>query len=160
MKVLVLDSSGSHATIVVKVIKMMNPQADVTSFPIGDKFGVTVNNKLAEGLVHALINDYNIINISMGLRYANTEVKSLIDKLVEKGVIICSASGNNIESYPANYDGVISVGSCDAMGNKTEYTKENYDVLVFDEVLIDGKIYQGTSFACAKFVGMLSRIGR
>ena len=160
MKVLVLDSSGRHSSTVVKIIKMVNPSADVTEYPIADKFGSTVNNKLAEGLAHALFNDYDIINISMGLKYPNTEVKSLIDRLVSKGVIICSASGNNIESYPASYDNVISVGACDSMGNKTEYTMNNYDVLALGEIVIDDITYRGTSFSCAYFVGMLSKIGR
>ena len=160
MKILVLDSSGRHSSTVVKVIKMINPLADVTEYPIADQFGSTVNTKLAEGLAHALFGDYDIINISMGLKYPNTEVKSLIDRLVDKGVIICSASGNNIESYPASYDNVISVGACDSMGNKTEYTMNNYDVLALGEIEIDGRLYRGPSFSCAYFVGMLSKIGR
>ena len=160
MKVLVLDSSGRHSSIVVKIIKMVNPLADVTEYPIADKFGCTVNDKLAEGLVYALFGDYDIVNISMGLKYPNKEVKDTIDRLVDKGVIICSSSGNNIESYPANYDNVISVGACDSMGNKTEYTMNNYDVLALGEIVIDDKLYRGTSFSCAYFVGMLSKIGR
>ena len=161
--ILVLDTmdengvdNNYHATIICKIIRQVNPSAEIITYKVTDDFGSSLNSKLCEGLVYALTKDVDIINISLGLDYMTPEVKDMIDLLVSRGTIICCASGNNRNVYPAMYDKCISVGACDSAGNKTDYTVD-YDVLCLGEIEVDGKLYQGTSYSCARFVGLLSR---
>ena len=37
------------------------------------------------------------------------------------------------------------------------YYTIDYDVLCLGDIEVDGKLYQGTSYSCARFVGLLSR---
>jgi len=56
-----------------------------------------------------------IVNLSLGTQDDDYEVESLINDLLDKNVVIISASGNqnltNDMSYPAKYEGVIAVGA-------------------------------------------------
>lgn len=163
MRILVLDSidnerkGNMHGRIVGKVIKQVNPNADITYYKVTDNGGYATSNMLCEGLMYAFVNHFDIINISLGLPFVSEEIKNVINMLCDYGTIICVASGNNWCSPLAELDNVISVGSCNSKGEVSEFTCDNYDVLSCGEVEVDGKIWCGSSFAVASYVGLLSK---
>ena len=166
MRILVLDTVDAnlkgfnpHGRYIYQIIKSINPSADITCYKVTDDNGNCINNHLAEGLVYGLFGGFDIINISLGLPFMSEEVQDLINKISDKGVIVACASGNNVASYPALHDKAISVGATDKEGNKTAYTMDNYDILCLGEHEVNGKLLEGTSFACAYFVGLLSKGG-
>ena len=164
--ILVLDTMDTngvdnnyHATIICKIIRQVNPNAEIITYKVTDDFGSSLNNKLCEGLVYGLSKDVDIINISLGLDYMTQEVKDMIDLLVSRGTIICCASGNGHSCYPALHPNTISVGACDENNNLREYTVEgSYDVLEQDGIEINGKKWYGTSYSTAIHTGKLSKI--
>lgn len=99
----------------------------------------------------------DIINISLGIRKNDSELLQAVVYAEEKDVLVVSAVGNGGEQgetyYPAAYDTVLSVGSCDEHGQKSEFSQNGSDVLALGEDIWlaskNGKTYgaRGTSYA-------------
>lgn len=157
------DNNG-HGTLMSKIIREETPNAEIVSVKVCDRGGSGVNDSICRGLVKCveLLDEGDIINISLGIAYKSINVETILDMLIAKGVKVCCASGNGETCYPSKYrDGLISVGACDEYGNKTDYTVENsFDVLeygVFEYTDRHGhkKVVDGTSVACARYTGKL-----
>lgn len=154
-KVLVLDAPNKHSKVVCSIIKDYGVEVEL--FAVCDKGGTCTNDRLAEGLVYGLFGCFDIINISLGLPSMSKEVSDLIDKLADKGVKVVCASGNNSRCYPSLHPKTISVGAINENGEVTSYTIANsYDVLELGSYEYKGKMYYGTSFACARYSGRLA----
>lgn len=158
MRVLVLDAPTVHGKIVCSIIKEYSSEGtEVELFSVCDNGNHCTNDKLCEGLVYGLFGSWDIINVSLGLPYMTKEVSDLIDKLVDKGIKIVCASGNGSRCYPSLHPKTISVGAIDENGEVTSYTVEgSYDVLCLGSYMYKGKLWSGTSFACARYSGKLA----
>jgi uncharacterized repeat protein (TIGR02543 family) len=111
----------------------------------------------------------DVINISLGhTNYSKTE-SDIVGKLVDKGIIVVAAAGNNGDVagpgrnevyYPAGYDGVIGVGSIGERGVVSSFSAKNSSVDVvapgegiagFSNIYMSGAtaygMGSGTSFA-------------
>ena len=78
-----------------------------------------------EGIVYAVDNGAKIINCSWGGGSFSFAAQSVIDYAVSKGALVVAAAGNDNSSqgfYPANYDGVLSVGATDNSDNKAWFS--------------------------------------
>ncbi|MHB0999355.1 MAG: S8 family serine peptidase [Armatimonadota bacterium] len=69
----------------------------------------------------------NVINMSLGNYYDDTDVHSAIRALTSQGVVVVAASGNYNEyglpiSYPAAYDEVVAVGATDDTDSVTTFS--------------------------------------
>lgn len=157
MKICILDGN-EHGKIVKKIITELAPQDCIVELiTVLDKGGHCTNDMLVEGLVYALFNDVDIVNISLGLNYMTDTLEDIINKLCDKGVKVVCASGNGKSCYPALHPRTISVGAIDDNGELRPYTVEgSYNVLEKDGYEIDGKKYFGTSFSCAVYVAKLA----
>lgn len=99
----------------------------------------------------------DIINVSLGIHEDNAELKEAVAYADEKGIPIISAVGNDGENgkpyYPASYDTVLAVGSCDKDGNPSSFSQEGAKVLAPGENIMlasrNGVSYgvKGTSFS-------------
>lgn len=108
-----------------------------------------------------------VINMSVGgLSYSYAEQEA-VNYAVSKGCILVSASGNggllpyaDKKSYPASYEGVISVASCDANGERSAFSQYNnmVDIAAPGESVIIPVVENGvsayrtdsgTSYSCA-----------
>ena len=156
MKICILDGN-EHGKIVKKIITELAPQDCIVElFTVLDKGGHCTNDMLCQGLVYCLFNDVDIVNISLGLDYMSAEVEDIINKLCDKGVKVVCASGNGKSCYPALHERTISVGALDDDGNVADYTVGgSYDVLEYGKYEYEGYIYEGTSFACARYTAKL-----
>ena len=72
----------------------------------------------------------DIINLSLGGGWTNQAIKNATDAAREAGVIVIASAGNdalrgNPISYPASYDGVVSVGATNPDGNRADYSTYN-----------------------------------
>ncbi len=82
---------------------------------------VTQIEALIEGIEYAIAQQVDIINISAGVPNDVPQLKDVIDKAYDAGIIVVAASGNDLYGtslYPANYDTVIGVNSVDSSGRK------------------------------------------
>lgn len=138
---------------------------------------------IAQGILYAagLENDSNqtvaradVINMSLGGPYADQVTADAIAKAVDAGVIVIAAAGNestSIPSYPAAYDGVISVSATDRdnqlagfsnYGSKIDIAAPGVEILstfVSSEnntVIHDYRSLDGTSMAAPHVAGVAS----
>lgn len=91
----------------------------------GDAFTV------AEGIVLAVDNGAQVINLSLGSPSDNPALRQAVLYAQSKGVILVAAVGNEGAgrvSYPASYPGVIGVGSNDADENYLSFSNRGSEV--------------------------------
>ena len=109
------------------------PGADLLSIRIGDEGGASNSFLLAEGIVRAVDEGAQVINISMGSYGDSVLVSDAVNYALEKNVVIVAAAGNEgleTPAYPAAYEGVIAVGAVDGNGQHLAFsnTGENLDL--------------------------------
>ena len=148
----------NHGTVIAKIIRAINPQANIYSAKITDRGGSTLNDKLIQALLYALTHNIDIINISLGLPHYSDTVQDIINRLHKQNTIIIAAAGNNTSVYPALYNNVISVGATDDKGNIEPYSA-SADVYTYGTVTINNINYTGTSYSTAIITGILPRGG-
>lgn len=134
------ESSHGHGTAVASIIAGSHPAtpgvapaADLLSIGIADEEGVSDSFQLAKGILTAVENGADLINISMGSFGDSRLVREAIENATAKGIPIIAAPGNNgIDrvTYPAANEGVIAVGAVDALANHLQFsnTGEAIDV--------------------------------
>ncbi len=174
------DSAG-HGTGVIGIIAatannelgIAGVASGVTILPIKVSVsGTTIySSDLIRGIRFAADSGAKIINMSVaGYSYSVAE-QDAINYAAEKGCIIVAAAGNggnrgysDKKSYPASYENVISVASCDENGNRSNFSQYNdmVDVAVIGENITMPSISSansyitdsGTSFSCAIVSGI------
>jgi hypothetical protein len=80
---------------------------------------------VADGIVYAVENGADILNISWGGEGYSQVLKEAIDYALERNVIVVAASGNNntnMKIYPASYPGVIGVASVNPQGRLSSFS--------------------------------------
>lgn len=135
--------------------------------------GTTIySSDLIAGIRFAADAGAKVINMSVGgYAYSDAEQEA-IDYALSKGCILIAASGNggdtpyaDKKSYPASYDGVISVASCNELGERSLFSQYNDSVDVaapgesipMPRVENGESVYvtdSGTSFSCAIVSGI------
>ena len=99
----------------------------------------------------------DIICISLGVLREDAELLEAVRYADEQKIPVVAAVGNDGEDgqplYPAAYDTVLAVGSCDKNGNRSAFSQNGADVLAPGEDLLlasrSGRSYgvKGTSFS-------------
>ncbi len=130
------------------------------------------SSDLISGIRFAADAGAKVINMSVGGYSPSYAEQEAVDYAVSKGCILVSASGNggklsyaDQKSYPASYDGVISVASCNDSGERSDFSQYNdaVDVAAYGENLTvlgmnaGESVYltdSGTSFSCAFVSGI------
>lgn len=99
-----------------------------------DETGRADSGDLAEGIVKAVDEGADVINMSFGAPVADLAIRSAVQYALEHDVVLVAASGNDgvrYFNYPAYYPGVIAVGAVDAYGRQTEFTTTGRHVALF-----------------------------
>ncbi len=152
-----------HGTAIYGIIRKMKEYFEIICIKLcGIENGVE-EETLCEALLYIEKNiDAAIINLSLGITIIQNKekMKSICDRLVEKGSIIVSAFDNiGAISYPAAFDNVIGVitGSYCRTINDFEYIEDSMVNVAgkgdFQRVLWSNPQYLiigGNSFACAQ----------
>ena len=99
----------------------------------------------------------DLINVSLGVQKDHSALRDAVAYAERKGVPMISAVGNGGETgrpyYPAAYDTVLAVGSCDRSGKKSSFSQDGAAVLAPGEGILlasrSGNAYgiKGTSFS-------------
>ena len=152
--------------------KLWNKKSNVYILPVEiNVLDIQNDNgkQIGEAIKYAVDSGADIINMSFSSASPNMYIYENIRYGLEKGVIFVSAAGNsgyNIYSYPAAYDGVISVGSYCAIDvgiKRSIFSNSNDDV----DILMEGEKIMlpnedsgysersGTSFSAGAFSGVL-----
>ncbi|MBP1924456.1 hypothetical protein J2Z76_000309 [Sedimentibacter acidaminivorans] len=129
--------------------------------------------QMGNAIQYAIDSGAKVINMSFSSSSPNKYVYEKIRNGLEKGVVFVSAAGNSgydIYSFPAAYDGVISVGSCGINEDGTYYISkfsncnDDVDLLMEGEKILlldseDGFVEKtGTSFSSGKLSGIIGEL--
>lgn len=130
------------------------------------------SSDLIAGIRFAADAGAKIINMSIGGYSPSYAEQEAVNYALSKGCILIAAAGNggnrpysDLKSYPASYEGVISVGSCDSLGQRSSFSQYNefVDIAAPGEMITmpcmqDGLssycVDSGTSFSCAIVSGI------
>ncbi|WP_170289678.1 S8 family peptidase [Cytobacillus depressus] len=94
----------------------INPNAEILPIDVFDRSYWASDYALAQGILHAIEKKAKVINLSLGGPYPSQLIKDAVKKAVDQGIVVVAAAGNTGDetlSYPASFEGVISVGNID-----------------------------------------------
>lgn len=124
----VTDDNG-HGTAMCDIIrKNTNSDVEIIPIKIAGVNGVGSISCVLKALEYAEAQGVNVINMSfIADSTAKTDlISSYIQKLSVEGINIVASAGNQgvdcSNYFPANVQGVLTVGSCDESGNKKSYS--------------------------------------
>src|SRR5574343_436400 len=162
-----IDVRG-HGSVVSKLINDVAKDEDYCQIIVKYSSVGEVNNaeNLIKALEYILTLDVDYVNISAGGQGSNAPEKKVILKLLNKGIVVVAAAGNDGQNldvrcsyFPACYDArIMVVGALDENGKR--YSGSNYGKVVDFycsgvNVVFDRKLYSGTSMATATVSGNL-----
>ncbi|PXV91554.1 hypothetical protein C8E03_103111 [Lachnotalea glycerini] len=149
-----------HGQNCIDIVKQIAPNSIIYSIDARD---INIINEMTiiESIELAIKLEVDIINISQGLKHASSELMNVIEKALNKNIIICAAKDSSkIINYPCDYEGVISV----------DYNK-NIEQIIYSDITIQipsEYIYldirndviplTGSSYATSYFTGICSKI--
>lgn len=171
----VLDSDDTedrinHGTAVASIIvgcenaevESLAPDAFLVPLVVTDKVDGEVKGVTPDVLAQAIrdsidVYGVDIINVSLGIQKDHPMLREAVAYAAEKDIPVISAVGNDGKTgkpyYPASYDTVLAVGSCDQDGNQSNFTQDGAAVLAPGEGIMlvsrNGVKFgiKGTSFA-------------
>lgn len=120
---------------------------------------ISVSPETLAQAIRDSIDVYNadMINVSLGIQKDYSALYEAIAYAEQKGIPIISAVGNDGETgkpyYPAAYDTVLAVGSCDRNGKKSAFSQSGAEVLApGEDIMLASRVglpygIKGTSFA-------------
>jgi thermitase len=169
------DDIYGHGTHIAGIIAARNdnslgtiglaPESRLVNIKVADDKGRCQISALADGIVWAVDNGANVINISIEIKESSSKLREAVDYAWRNGAIIIAAAGNDgneIPVYPACYENCIAVTAIQQNGTLAPLA--NYgdwiDVAApgFDIYsTLPNNIYgykHGTSFATAYVSGL------
>ncbi|MCS1352535.1 S8 family peptidase [Mechercharimyces sp. CAU 1602] len=141
------------------------PEVQIMPVRVLDANGSGTNESVANGITYAADNGAQVINLSLGGPQSSQVIEDAVEYAVSKGVLVVAAAGNestSSPSYPAYYEGALSVAAVDA--NDTIADFSNYgdwvDVAAPGVDIISTELngeyvkYSGTSMASPHVAGV------
>ena len=128
-----------------KGITGINPNVELYSVKVLDKYNTAPLSRVLEGIYWAIEHDMDIINMSFGTNVYSEILEAAIQDASDAGILMIAASGNTGEEsidYPAAFEEVISVGSVDAQGQICENSSGGSSA----ELLAPGDAVRTSSF--------------
>ncbi|OMF61523.1 alkaline serine protease [Paenibacillus sp. FSL R5-0490] len=115
------DYHGTHVAGIVAANKNngiggygVNPNAKILPIDVFDRGWGASDYVIAQGILYAVEKGAKVINMSLGGPMKSPLIEEALKKAAEKNVVVVAAAGNTGDdslSYPAAYEGVISVGN-------------------------------------------------
>jgi len=157
-----------HGTATAGIIHKHNPNAELFVVKIFDHQGIINEKSLHSGIELCIDKKTDIINVSLGVQ-TNTPHESLInlcEMAYSVGIVIVAAAHNDafLECYPAGFSSVFGVVCGKVKGANYGYdSSSGFFISKGDLQRVLWKnnqfnITAGTSFACAHFAGIMSKI--
>ncbi|MBU5267590.1 S8 family peptidase [Virgibacillus proomii] len=120
-----LDHGTPISEIILSEENSYNKKISLYSYKVIDSKGKIDYKAFLESLDHLKKQGHiDVINISFGFRNDSSDIRYVINELVNQGVIIIASSGNTYglnADYPARYPNVISVSSIDSDNNPLKF---------------------------------------
>jgi hypothetical protein len=115
------DVHGTHVAGIIGAEKNnglggygVNPNVKLISIDVFNRSFFTSDYIVAEGIMEAIEQKAQVINMSLGGAYSSPILEEAVKKALDANITIVAAAGNSGSDtleYPASYEGVISVGA-------------------------------------------------
>lgn len=128
------------------------PKSSVVFCRVLKSSGAGNPSHIIKGIEYAIENNVDIISISFGARQDVPEIKEVIKKAYDRGIVLVAAAGNdkveNSVNYPARYEEVISVGAVNESDTIADFCSKGYKVDVYAPGVYITSTYLNHSYAC------------
>ena len=126
------NEAAGHGTHVAGIIALVAPDAKLMPVRIFDSDGVGEGFTVAQGIVYAVNQGAQLINLSGNTSTDDPYLQRAIDYAHQNNVLIIASAGLNNIGYPASYSNVISVAATDNNGYRTVLSNfSNSEVTVY-----------------------------
>ncbi|MFY0518080.1 S8 family peptidase [Lysinibacillus sp. UGB7] len=126
---------GDHGTHVAGIIGAakdnavgghgVNPKAKILPIDVFNGKDGANDFVIAQGILHAIEQGADVINMSLGGYGESPLMKEAVQKAIDNGITVVAAAGNESTdnySFPASFEGVISVGSTNERNKLSSYS--------------------------------------
>jgi hypothetical protein len=103
----------------------VTPQGRIMPVKVSGADGMSTDSLIAAGITWAADHGADVINISMGGPVSTGVLKAAVEYAQERDVLVVAAAGNQghgFASYPAAFDGVVSVAAVDREGRRAGFS--------------------------------------
>lgn len=118
-------TASGHGTFVAGVIHLSAPEASIRAYRIMDEYGHGDGFTLAQAIERAVLDNCDVINLSVVLIARHLAVRDAIDFAASQGVTVVAGAGNsamNEPIYPAAETNVIAVAALDSLYRAADFT--------------------------------------
>jgi hypothetical protein len=101
------------------------PNAQIISIDVFNRSFFSSDYIVAEGILEAIRQKAQVINLSLGSSVPSPIVEEAIKKAIDANITVVAAAGNsgiNMNEYPAAYEGVIGVGATNAKNELADFS--------------------------------------
>ena len=124
-----INDGNGHGTNVASILTSISPEINILNIKILDDNGDTKISTIIKGLELAINENVDIINLSVGEMRSdcpiNHPLSLLVEKAIERGIIVVCASGNagkRKPHIPASCPQTIAVGSVNHKGRVNKFS--------------------------------------
>lgn len=125
------DDNGHGTQVAGVIIDSTLDNVIVKPYKVLDKWGQGTLITLAAGIICAVNDNVDIINMSIAFSESSEILKEAIQLADRNDIVLIAASGNDSSDtlyYPASYDGVIKVGAINESGVIANFSTKGEDV--------------------------------
>jgi serine protease len=168
----ILDIHGTHVAGIIAAEQNngigghgVNPKAKILPIDVFSGGFYTSDYTIAEGILYAISQKVDVINMSLGGSQESPILAEAVKKAIDAGITIVAAAGNNYGesiSYPAAFEGVISVSATNHKDELAEFSSYGsfVDIAAPGEAVYNSLYdpYKGSSFGYLSGTSMASPV--
>jgi len=145
---------NNHGVTVLSIIKIKSDAKIYYASTLDSTLKASIDD-IAKAIYWCVEKDVDIINMSFATTENNPILKKAIDYAISKDVVIVASCINfkDVKSYPAMYNGVVSVSDLDTSNASVIVKGQTYTIKLLDGTVIEAS---GTSCAAAYITNQIS----
>jgi subtilisin family serine protease len=121
-----VDEAAGHGTHVAGLVHAVAPGATLMAVRVLDSEGYGTSVSVARGILFAVANGADVINLSLGMYVDSDVIKYAIETAGEAGVIVVTAGGNrgmdDEDHFPSRLHDTIGVAATDSADLKASFS--------------------------------------